>query len=184
MNHLWYALHVRSRLEKLVQNQLESKGYETFLPLYTALRGWSDRTKRCSQPLFSNYVFCRFDIRSRLPILITPGVKAVVGHGKMPIAVDEMELETIRRVLESKAPSLPWSYLREGERVTVMAGPLTGLTGIVVREKGCDRLVISITLLMRSVAVEIDRRCVKPVNDSAISELARSFEFHRKGKIA
>jgi transcription antitermination factor NusG len=172
-------------LEKLVENQLESKGYETFLPVYTAWRGWSDRRKRCSLPLFPNYVFCRFDIRSRLPILITPGVKAVVGQGKQPIAVDEMELATIRRVLESKAPSLPWSYLKEGERVTVMAGPLTGLTGIVIREKGCDRLVISITLLMRSVAVEIDRQSVRPVDENAeTSQLARSFDFHGRGKIA
>lgn len=181
MSHLWYALHVRSRSEKLVQTQLESKGYETFLPLYDAVRWWSDRTKSSSLPLFPNYVFCQFDVRARLPILVTPGIKSVIGYAKTPVAVDEAELESIRRVLEAKTPLRPWSYLNSGEKVIVVAGPLEGVTGIVVRERGCDRLIISVTLLMRSVAVEIPRRCVKPLDESTnANRLAQFLEFSKR----
>lgn len=163
MNRLWYALHVRSRLEKAVLTQLQGKGYEAFLPTYTSVRRWSDRTKSVSLPLFPNYLFCRFDVHARLPILITPGVQSVVGAGKSPTAVDEEEIQALRHLLDSEATPQPWPYIDEGETVRVVAGPLSGLTGIVLRTKGCDRLILSISLLMRSVAVEIDRHDIEPL---------------------
>jgi transcription antitermination factor NusG len=163
MTNPWYALHVRSRFEKLVQTNLEEKGYEVFLPTYISKRKWSDRVKSLSVPLFPSYVFCRFDINSRLPILITPGVNSVVGVGKAPLPIDEYEIEAIRSVMQSGIATQPYPFLRTGDWVRVEAGPLEGLTGMITREKGCSRLVISVTLLMRSVAVEIDRNWVKPI---------------------
>src|SRR6478609_5472927 len=130
MSDCWYALHVKPRFEKCVTGQLSVKGYETFLPSYVAKRQWSDRVKSLSLPLFPGYVFCRFNVNARLPILITPGVNQVVGAGKTPIMVDESELAASRRVIESGVAAQPWPYLKVGETVQVECGPLEGLTGI------------------------------------------------------
>jgi transcription antitermination factor NusG len=166
MDRLWYALHVRSRFEKLVLTQLEGKGYEAFLPMYTSVRRWSDRTKSASLPLFPNYIFCRFDVHSRLPILVTQGVNFVVGAGKTPIPVDDQEIAALRYVLAANVTPQPWPYIGAGEVVRVIQGPLKGVTGIVLRTKGCDRLILSISLLMRSVAMEIDRRHIEPLPEA------------------
>ena len=172
MADLWYALHVRPRFENYVQTHLEHKGYEAFSPTYVSKRRWSDRTKSLTLPLFPGYVFCRFDVHSRLPILITPGVNFVVGIGRSPVSVDPEEITAIRHVLDAGVATRPWPYLKTGEMVRVETGPLEGLTGIVVRTKGADRLIISVSLLMRSVSVEIERIEVKPLTAS-IDETAR-----------
>jgi transcription antitermination factor NusG len=166
MSEQWYALHVRPRFEKHVQTHLEDKGYEVFYPTYTSTRQWSDRVKSLSFPLFPGYVFCRFNVHARLPILITPGVNQVVGSGKTPITVDEAELTAIRRVMESGVAAQPWPYLKVGETVQIENGPLEGLMGIVTRIKSSERLVVSVSLLMRSVAVELDSHWIKPVSSS------------------
>ena len=175
MSEQWYALHVRPRFEKHVQTHLEDKGYEVFYPTYSSTRQWSDRVKSLSFPLFPGYVFCRFNVHARLPILITPGVNQVVGSGKTPITVDEAELAAIRRVMQSGVAAQPWPYLKVGETVQIENGPLEGLTGIVTRIKSSERLVVSVSLLMRSVAVELDSHWIKPV-----SSLIRTAENARE----
>jgi transcription antitermination factor NusG len=166
MTDLWYALHVKPRFEKYVETHLAEKGYDVFLPTYTAKRKWSDRVKSISLPLFPSYLFCRFPINSRLPILVTPGVNFIVGVGKTPVAVDEQEIHDIRCVMRSGAGMQPHPYLQVGEMVRVEEGPLEGLTGIILRSKGNDRLLVSVSLLMRSVSVELDRTAVKPYNSA------------------
>ena len=168
MNDLWYALHVKPRFEKYVTSQLSGKGYDTFLPSYTSKRKWSDRVKALELPLFPGYVFCRFDVKTRLPILVTPGVITVVGVGKSPTPVEDAEISAIQQVIKSGVPAQRWLYLNCGETVRVEAGPLEGLTGIVVRMKGSDLLVVSVSLLMRSVSVEIDKDSVKPIGPRPI----------------
>jgi transcription antitermination factor NusG len=163
MSENWYALHVKPRFEKYVTTQLEGKGYETFLPTYVSTRKWSDRVKSLDFPLFPGYVFCLFDLHARLPIVITPGVMSVLGAGKSPTPIDENELSAVRHVTDLKARVQPHPYLAAGETVQVDDGPLAGLTGIILRTKGSDLLVVSVSLLMRSVSVEIDRRYVKPI---------------------
>ena len=163
MSEFWYALHVRARFERHVRKNLEYKGYETLLPTYESSRNWSDRVKSLSLPLFPNYVFCRFDLNGRLPILVTPGVNFIVGAGRSPVPISAGEVAAIRHILESGVPARPHRYVNVGEVVRIAAGPLEGLTGIVVRTKGCDRLIVSVTLLMRSVSVEIDREWIKAV---------------------
>src|SRR5207248_7233331 len=81
----WYALQVRPRFEKIVATHLQHKGYTEYLPLYKSRRKWSDRMKELELPLFSGYTFCKFDAQNRLPVLIVPGVLAIVGVGKLPI---------------------------------------------------------------------------------------------------
>ena len=109
------------------------------MPSYVSKRKWSDRVKTLSLPLFPGYVFCRFDLHTRLPILVTPGVMAVVGVGKAPVAIEDGEILAIHRVIDSGLPTQRWPYLNCGEMVRVETGPLEGLTGIVVRMKGSDR---------------------------------------------
>jgi len=161
--HHWFALHVRTRFESSVAAHLQGKGYELFLPMYTEKRRWSDRMQEVELPLFPGYVFCRFDPQARLPILVTPGVIGVVGTGKTPIAIAEEEIAGIQAVVNSGLPSQPWPYLQVGEQVRIESGPLNGLTGILEEIKGRHRLILAVTLLQRSVAVEIDMASVRPV---------------------
>ena len=167
----WYALHVRTRFEKVVARNLQGKGYEEFLPLYRRVNRWSDRVKEIELPLFPGYVFCRFNPHDRLPILTVPGVNAVVGIGKNLMAVDESELDAVRAVLKSEAYCEPWPYLEVGQRVQVEYGPLAGTQGIVTLVKNTYRLVISVNMLQRSVAVEIDRDCLKRLGERPQREL-------------
>jgi transcription antitermination factor NusG len=160
----WYALRVRSNFEWAVNAALTGKEYEAFLPTYRTRRRWSDRTKEIEAPLFRGYTFCRFDATRRLPILTTPGVIAIVGSTSGPIQVDEREIASVRAMVASRVVVGPWPFLREGEFVAVEHGPLAGVEGIVVSFKGQYRLVVSVSLLQRSVAVEIDREWVRPTS--------------------
>jgi len=164
----WYALHVRTRFEKVVARNLQGKGYEEFLPLYRRTSNWSDRKKVIELPLFPGYVFCRFDAKQRLPILTIPGVNSIVGIGKTLMPVEEREINDIRAVLNSESQCEPWPFLQVGQRVQVEHGPLTGTQGIVTMVKNTCRLVISVNLLQRSVAVEIDRGSLKPISEPVL----------------
>jgi transcription antitermination factor NusG len=158
----WYALHVAVNKEKHTTTILSEKGYECFLPVYTKRTTWSDRIKVTSPPLFSGYVFSRFDITDRLPVLVTPNVYGIVGAGKLPIAIPEHEIQAIRVALDNGMVVEPYENLHNGDIVRVTKGPLTGVEGSFVRYQGRSRLVLSLALINRSVAVELDRLCVEP----------------------
>lgn len=162
-NSPWFALQIRSRYEKTVATLLHGKGYELFLPLYKSRRYWSDRIKELELPLFPGYLFCRFNALDRLPILVTPGVIQVVGVGRRPVPVEDAEVAAIQMAIQSGLPRQPWPFLEIGQRVRVELGPLHGLEGILLHFKGRHRLVLSVTLLRRSVAVEIDDAWVCPI---------------------
>jgi transcription antitermination factor NusG len=156
----WFALRVRSATEKTVNLHLENAGYESFLPLAKCTYRWSDGTEELEVPLFPGYLFCRMNPHYRLPILQAPGVIQIFGVGEEPIAAEEGEIAAIQRVAKSGLASMPWPYLRAGHTARIEEGPLKGLTGIVVKLKSGMKLVLSISLLQRSVAVEIDRRWI------------------------
>ena len=166
-NSPWFALRIWSQKEKLVAAALESKGYEHFLPLYRSRRRWSDRVKEFELPLFPGYLFCRFDLNNRLPILVTPGVMLIVGIGKIPVPVDERELAAIQSIVGSGLKTEPWPYLHVGQKVRIERGSLEGVEGILVALKKPQRLVVSVTILQRSVAVEIDEDWACPVSSVA-----------------
>jgi len=159
----WYAIRVKSKQEKVVSAALGGKGYEKFLPLYRSRRQWSDRVNELDLPLFPGYLFCRFDVRGRLlPILTTPGVVAIVGAGKVPVAIADDEIAAIRAVLCSGLLPQPCPFLSVGAKVHIEHGPLMGIQGIVTNSDKKCTLVISVALLQRSVSVEIDRDFVRP----------------------
>ena len=152
----WYVLQCRIRKEAMISAQLEGQGFECFLPKYKSIREWSDRKKVVEQPLFPGYVFCRFDYTQRRPVVLTPGVLQVVGCGKTPIPVEQREIEAIQLAVASELPSQPWPYMEVGERVKIHTGKLAGIEGILINFKGNHRVVLSVTLLQRSVALEVD----------------------------
>jgi len=151
----WYGIRTRSNQENVVAIVLKGKGYDPYLPLYRVQRrpevgGESER------PLFPGYIFCRFDVKKRLPILMTGGVVSVLGFGREPAPIPEAEIEAIKTVLRSGLPAEPCPYLREGQRVRIKHGSLHDVEGILVKKKSQFRVVVSVTMLQRSISVEID----------------------------
>jgi transcription antitermination factor NusG len=152
----WYAAYTRARHEKRVAEQLERNSVESLLPLYEAVPRWKDRRTRGELPLFPGYGFVRIALRDRLHALQIPSVIRLVGFDGHPCTLPEAEVEAIRTCLTGKTRLEPYPYLRVGQRVRVKTGPLCGLEGILLRKKNRLRFVISLDLILRSVAVEID----------------------------
>jgi transcription antitermination factor NusG len=152
----WYVLYTRHQHEKTVAQILTSKGFEILLPLYSTPRRWKDRIKLVSSPLFPCYVFLKGGLERRLDIMTTPGVHTLVSSAGQPAPIPVDEIEAIRRVAESGAPAEPHPFLKCGDRMRVKCGPLVGIEGILMRKKNLYRLVLSVEMLGKSIAVEID----------------------------
>jgi transcription antitermination factor NusG len=169
----WYALQVRSRKESYVASQIQGQGLECLLPTYKSLRKWSDRIKELEQPLFPGYLFCRFDFQNRRPVVTTPGVIQIVGYGRTAAPVSNEEIQALQIAMSSGMPKQPWAYLEVGQRVRVDYGTLTGLEGILVNVKGNHRVVLSVTLLQRSVAMEVETSWLSPVRETTRENIAQ-----------
>ncbi len=163
----WYAIRVKSRCEKMVSDQLQQKGYEQFLPMYWSRRLWSDRVKVLQLPLFTGYLFCRFDIEKRLAILRTTGVVNIVGKGRVAVPVDPQQLEDVRLAVTCGQNVKPWASLEVGQRVRVELGPLRGVVGALVRYKNESQLILRVDLMQRAMAVEVAENWVVPCDQSA-----------------
>lgn len=166
----WFAILTRTGREKNATLLLENSGFECYLPRSRSNRRWSDRTKEIDVPLFPGYLFCRMNPNDRLPVLITPGVVQIVGRGKTPIPVEEHEITAIQRVASSGLSTMPWPYLQVGQLARIEEGPLQGMSGIVVRIKSGLKLVLSVQLLQRSIAVEIDRNWIRAAHPAKTTE--------------
>lgn len=160
----WFALRVKSQCERLVSSAISGKGFEGFLPLYSRRTRWSDRFKSVELPLFPGYVFCRLDPRLRLPVLTIPGVLHFVGIGRVPVPIEPSEIAAVRLAVESGLFTEPWPFLDVGQWVRLEAGPLAGLEGILAEVRNRYRVIVSVTLLQRSVSVEVDRDWVAPLS--------------------
>ncbi len=169
--HPWFAVRVRSNYERITAIHLRERGYEEFAPCYQTERRWSDRRKRLDQFLFPGYVFCRFDVEHRLPVLTAPGVVSLVGFGKTPSAIPEQEIQHIRSMTRSGLLVTPWPFLQVGQHVVIEHGPLEGVEGILQHVKGKFRLVVSICLLQRSVSTEVNRDWVRPIQRLTSNEI-------------
>jgi transcription antitermination factor NusG len=158
----WFALTVKYQHERQVESLLNSGGVDTFLPLYRVRRRWSDRVKDLAAPLFPGYVFGRFLISERVRIVRTPGVARIVGFAGSPAPVPELQIESIRAALASRLPLSPWPYLKAGDRVRIERGPLRGVEGTLLQLKDGLRLILSVEMLQRSLAVEVESDMVGP----------------------
>jgi transcription antitermination factor NusG len=160
----WYAVYTRHQHEKMVDQVLTNKGFNTFLPLYATTHNWKDRTKALTLPLFPCYVFLKGGIERRLQILTTPGIYGLVSSAGQPAAIPDREIEAIRRVMESGTRVEAHPYLKCGNRVRVKCGPLAGIEGILVRKKNISRLVLSVEILGTAAAIEVAAFQVEAVN--------------------
>jgi transcription antitermination factor NusG len=160
----WYALYTRHQHEKIVDQILTNKGFNTFLPLYATTHNWKDRTKALSLPLFPCYVFLKGGIQRRLQILTTPGIYGLVSSAGQPAAIPDIEIDAIRRVVESGTRVEAHSFLKCGNWVRVKCGPLTGIEGILVRKKNISRLVLSVEILGTAASIEVGAFQVEAVN--------------------
>jgi transcription antitermination factor NusG len=162
----WFALRVKPNYEKPVATALRGKGIEEFLPLFRSRRQWSDRVKVMDLPLFPGYLFCRLNLEERMPLLTTPGFLYIVGVGKNPQPVEEAEIQAIQSVLRSGVPVTPWPSLVVGQKVQLRHGPLRGLVGVLTKIANQHRMYVSVTLLKRSISVEVAPEWLQPVEES------------------
>jgi transcription antitermination factor NusG len=157
----WFAIQVKCRYEERIASVLLDKGFETLaatLKVKTADAGCGK-----SRALFPGYIFGRFDALYRMPILVTPGVQAIAGFGKRPSPVDANEIAAIRKVLESGEPVEPCTYLEAGDLVEITRGPLTGMRGLLFQQRSSYRIVLSVSLIQRSIKVEVPQNAVMPL---------------------
>ena len=159
----WYAAYTCANREKRVAEQLGVREVEHFLPLYSSVRRWKDRRVMLELPLFPGYVFVRMALRERLQVQTVPGVARLVGFDGTPAALPDEEIGALRTSLGDAVRAEPHPYLTAGRRVRMKSGPLAGMEGVLLRRKGSFRLVISIELIQRSVAVDADAADVEVV---------------------
>lgn len=168
----WSAVYTRYQHEKNVAEMLTTKGFEVFLPLYESVRRWKQRRKLLRMPLFPCYVFVRGAVTSRLPVLTTPGVHMILCQGDKVADIPEEEIQAIRMTLDGNFHVEPHPFLICGERVRVIRGTLSGIEGILVRKKNVFRLVLSVSMLSQSVAVEVYAEDVEPVGNPSVGRPA------------
>lgn len=152
----WYAAYTYARHEKRVAEHLQRIGVESYLAIYTATRQWNKRRVQVEMPLFPGYVFVRIPLAERLRVLSAPSVAYLVGMKGEPVPLADEEIEPIRSCLSRQLKAEPFAYLNAGSRVRVVAGPLCGLEGVIVRRHSNARFVVSIDLIMRSIAIDIE----------------------------
>ncbi len=162
-NLAWYAIRTRSRHEKLVHQQLDSRRVEAFLPLVDRRRRWKDRWKTVSCPLFPGYCCARFPYQERLPVVTAVGVVQILGINGIAIPVPDHEIEAVRQLVTCTLPFDPHPYLKEGMEVEVVRGSLAGVRGILIRKGARARLVVAISLIQQAASVELDAADVLPV---------------------
>lgn len=163
----WFAAYVNSRHEKAVVRQLDERCVESFLPLYQATHRWKNGRHQVQLPLFPGYVFVRLASPERSKVLQVPGVSYIVSNHGIPTPLPHLEIEALRNALKHGVVAQPYPYLKIGTRVEVRKGPMEGVVGVLQRWRGQYRVVISVDLIMQSVAVEVDVSDVAPIRSLA-----------------
>lgn len=152
----WYALYTCANHEKRVAAELHARTVEHFLPLYSSVRRWKDRRVILDLPLFTGYVFVRLVLRDRMRVVQIPSVVRLVGFNGQPTPLPDEEMQKLRSGFASMLHAEPCPYLQVGRRVRVRSGALQGLVGILLKKKTSYRFVLSLALIQRSIAVEVD----------------------------
>jgi transcription antitermination factor NusG len=183
-SHPWFALQTWPKNERKVESLLKQKGYECFTPIYRSKRKWSDRTVEIDFPLFPGYIFCRFNPSALGKAISTQGVTRVVGFGGKPTEVAREEVDALLVLARSNFLREPWKYLPNGTQVLVQTGPLAGIQGVITADENKSRLVISITLLQRSVAIQLgEDTVVSVIEDLKESDVRLSRESYLSIKL-
>jgi transcription antitermination factor NusG len=162
----WYAVTTKSRQEKVIASMLDYLEVPNFLPLVDEERRWSDRKQIVAMPLFQGYVFVRITSSGefQLRVLKVPGVVDFVRSRSGPLPIPAKEIEDVRAVLSHGVGCSPCPFLKAGDRVRVVRGPLDGIEGTLIRSGSQSKLVISVEMIQRSVAVSVSESDVAPVS--------------------
>lgn len=166
---LWYAGYTASRHEKRVAEHFAQRGVEHFLPLYDAIHRWNNGRHRVQLPLFPGYIFVRIALQDRLRVIEVPGFVRLVGFNSLPCPLPETDINQMKEALNKGVLAEPYPYLTVGTRVEIRNGPMQGMTGILVRRQNKCRVVISVDLIMRSMAVEVDASDVVPIRKASFN---------------
>lgn len=158
----WYAVYTRANHEKRVAAEIEARGAEHFLPVYQSVRRWKDRRVTLDLPLFPGYVFVRLPLCDKLLILQVPSVVHFVSFNGLPAALPDDEMRALRSGLSHGLRAEPHPFLTVGRRVRITGGPFAGLEGILKRRKTGSRVVVSMNLIQRSIAVDVDIADIAP----------------------
>jgi len=180
----WFALQVRTRTEHQAATILRAKGYEEFLPVWSAKK----RSNSPPRPLFPGYIFCRMNAQAQGLIVTTPGVIRIVSFGGRPAPVDPEEIQSIQIIINSGLAICMWRGLELGVKVYIQDGPLRGAMGVITSIRAKQRLVVSVPMMMRTIAVEIEPDCVAAVGPLPPSKLpisiaagkARTYQCHEQ----
>lgn len=170
----WFATQVWSGRELMCAARLRLRGYTAFVPCYQERRRWSDRVKTLEKPLFAGYVFCCVGGDTFDKIVTTPDVIRIVGDGGGPIPIPAEEIEALQRVAATGLSATPAPYIEVGDRIRIDIGPLRGTEGIVLRTQSINRLFVSISLLRRSVSVELDPSWVSVTPETLVAAATKS----------
>jgi transcription antitermination factor NusG len=164
----WYALYTKHQHEKSAADLLVRKQFEVLSPLYSSTRRWKDRTKQgVLLPVFPCYLFVHTTLDRKLEVVRTPGIFSMVSSGGLACEVPEQDIQMVRKICSEPSRIEPHPYLCTGETVRVRTGPFAGLSGVITRLKNGFRVVLSIALLQKSVAVELDALSLEPESRAA-----------------
>jgi transcription antitermination factor NusG len=151
----WFALYIRQRLREKCEEYLQSRSYDIFSPVRTEIHRWSDRNKAIDVPLFPGYLFCRFDPQKSAPILATPGVSGIINSGGKFLEVNPEQLENVRKSLDSGLPIEVVPDFVRGQRVRIISGAMAGIEGVLSALKNQIRVGLEVTMMNRSILVEV-----------------------------
>jgi transcription termination/antitermination protein NusG len=158
----WYAAYTLSRHEKKAALHLETRGVETFLPLYDSTRNWNGRRERIKLPLFPGYLFVYINACDRMRVLESPSIVRLISSSGKLTPLPETDVQALKAALKIRT-SQPFPFFATGRRVQVKRGPLRGLVGVVMRNARELRVVITIETIMRSFSVELDYGDLEPI---------------------
>src|SRR5918996_346947 len=159
----WFAVKTRARHEKKVRDRLVSRGLDLLLPLVLKRQQWSDRIKHVEVPLFTGYCFARLTLDERMMVLEAPGVVSIVGNGKRPEPIPEVEMDALKRLSTSKLPYDSHPYLSQGAMVEIVRGPLAGVRGRLVERGNRAQFILAVNLIQQAAVVHIDAADVQPI---------------------
>lgn len=155
----WYAVQTRARNEKVVCERLQEQGLDTFLPLVTEVRRWSDRKKKVELPLFSCYVFVKLTFSNsdqRMRVYRTSGVFRIVSMRGEAVPIPDEQIDALRTVVTQQVPWSAHPFLKIGQRVRIRGGSLEGVEGVLLSRNGDRTLIISVDAIQRSLAVSVE----------------------------